>query len=212
MTDTLNSTKVRFKLLDPDCKPQRKTSGAVGYDLVAREARTVDEGQTVLVPAGFALELPPGTEAQIRGRSGLNAKGIMVLFGTIDSDYRGEVKVVLMNLSVQIETSQVFPTAPFTIKKGDRIAQMVIASVLPTELVEVPELTQTARGDGGFGSTGTGSTAPLLTAVVATDKEIAEMNGPSAQELIWAENQMKAARDWQEAHDPFRGLNSGTDS
>jgi dUTP pyrophosphatase len=200
------STKISIKLLDPGCRPQRKTTGAAGYDLVARESVTIYKGQTAMIPVGFALELPPGTEAQIRGRSGLNTKSIVALFGTVDSDYRGEVKVILMNFGM---------LSGFTVEKGDRIAQMVIASVLPTELVEVAELTETARGDGGFGSTGVGSTLSesILTAVVASDKEIAKLPGPSAQDLIWAENQGKAARDWQNAHDPFKGdLNNGTDS
>ena len=145
MTDTPTSTKLSVKLLDQTCKPERKTAGAVGYDLVAREAAFLHKGDVALIPAGFALELPPGTEAQIRGRSSLNAKGVVAMFGTIDSDYRGEVKVVLMNLGI---------LTGFQVNRGDRIAQMVVASVLPTELVEVAELTDTARGEGGFGSTG----------------------------------------------------------
>ena len=209
MTGTPTSTKISLKLIDPVCLPQRKTTGAVGYDLVAREATTIYKGQTAMVPVGFALELPPGTEAQIRGRSSLNAKGVVALLGTIDSDYRGEVKVVLMNLGI---------LTGFQVARGDRIAQMIIATVLPTELVEVPELTDTARGQGGFGSTDA-KAPPLLTAVIATtDGEIAKVQvGPSVQELMWVENQAKAIRDWQNAHDPFFGgvpgdLNNGTDS
>ena len=144
-------TTIKIKLLDPACKPQRKTSGAVGYDLVAREPVFLYKGQTAMIPVGFALELPEGTEAQIRGRSGLNAKGIVALFGTIDADFRGEVKVILHNAS---------ETPDFEVKRGDRIAQMVIASVLPTELFEVKVLSDTARGEDGFGSTGLGSSTP----------------------------------------------------
>ena len=207
--DTKTLMKVSIKLVDPKCLPQRKTVGAVGYDLVARESAVIFKGQTALIPVGFALELPVGTEAQIRGRSSLNNKGIIAMFGTIDSDYRGEVKVVLMNLMA---------LTGFQVNRGDRIAQMVIASVLPTELVEVAELAETARGEGGFGSTDLKVEPPIPTAVIATDEDIARVQvGPSIEELMWAENQQRAARDWQNAHDPFLGgergdLNTGTDS
>lgn len=199
-------TEIKIKLLSPACKPQRKTAGAVGYDLVARESAFLYQGMTAMVPVGFALELPPGMEAQIRPRSGLNYKGIFALFGTVDSDYRGEVKVILYNACVR---------SGFDVKPGDRVAQMVITPVAPTELVEVPELSETERGEGGFGSTGLGSSA--LTAVVADHKELAKLSEPSVQDLLWQENQREAARAWQNAHDPFLNgitgdLNNNTDS
>lgn len=111
------------------------------------DSMTVLPGQTVLVPTGFSIELPQGFEAQIRPRSGLAIKsniGLMNAPGTIDSDYRGEVKVVLTN----------FGKNDFIIRRGDRIAQMVIARYERIEWEEAPSLNQTARGAGGFGSTG----------------------------------------------------------
>lgn len=131
--------------------PTRQSKGASGYDLAA----AVAEGQTLviapgafgLVPCGFALALPVGYEAQIRPRSGLAARlGVTVLNapGTVDADYRGEVKAILVNHG----------TGPFEIRRGDRIAQMVIAAVPDIALVEVDELEETERGNGGFGSTG----------------------------------------------------------
>ena len=126
------------------------TLGSVGVDLYA----AVDEaiclnnlGARALIPTGIALELPVGFEAQIRPRSGLaNKAGITVLNtpGTIDSDYRGEVKVILVNLSIK----------KFFIKRGERIAQLVIKPVVRPEFEYVSELSMTERGDGGFGSTG----------------------------------------------------------
>jgi dUTP pyrophosphatase len=108
---------------------------------------TVQPGQTSLVPTGFSIEIPAGFEAQIRPRSGLAIKsniGLMNAPGTIDSDYRGEVKVVLTN----------FGKNDFIIRRGDRIAQMVIARYERIEWEEAPSLSTTARGSGGFGSTG----------------------------------------------------------
>jgi dUTP pyrophosphatase len=108
---------------------------------------TIAPGETVLVPTGFRIELPPGHEAQVRPRSGLAAKhsvGVLNSPGTIDSDYRGEVKVILTN----------FGREPFTIRRGDRIAQMVVARYERVRWEEVSALDDTARGDGGFGHTG----------------------------------------------------------
>jgi dUTP pyrophosphatase len=104
-------------------------------------------GEHVMVPTGLAIALPGGYEAQIRPRSGLAARnGVTILNtpGTIDADYRGEIKVILINLG----------TEPFEIKRGMRIAQMVIAPVTQGKLTEVDDLSDTARGAGGFGSTG----------------------------------------------------------
>lgn len=134
--------------------PTRQTEDAAGYDLCAALAENEElmlaPGDYHLVPCGFALALPKGHEAQVRPRSGLAAKfGVTVLNapGTIDADYRGEVKVVLINHG----------KAPFVIRRGDRIAQMVIAALAPTAVVEMAQLEETARGQGGFGSTGINS-------------------------------------------------------
>jgi dUTP pyrophosphatase len=122
---------------------------AAGLDLVAavNETLSLQPGGRALVPTGLAMALPAGYEAQVRPRSGLAAKhGVTVLNtpGTIDADYRGEVKVILINLG----------DTAFEISRGDRIAQMVIAPVLQAEIEEVEILSETSRGTGGFGSTG----------------------------------------------------------
>ncbi len=131
--------------------PAYQSKGAAGLDLVAaldtQHPLTLAPGARALVPTGLVLELPAGYEAQVRPRSGLALNyGITVLNspGTIDSDYRGEVGVVLANLG----------HAPFEIRRGERIAQLVVLPVARAELVEVTELSSTKRGDGGFGSTG----------------------------------------------------------
>ena len=122
---------------------------AAGLDLLAAVDGkiTLAPGARALVPTGLAMALPAGFEAQVRPRSGLAAKhGVTVLNtpGTIDANYRGEVKVILINLGDD----------PFEISRGDRIAQMVIAPVLQADIVEVEVLSETERGSGGFGSTG----------------------------------------------------------
>jgi dUTP pyrophosphatase len=122
---------------------------AAGLDLVAavNETLSLQPGGRALVPTGLAMALPAGYEAQVRPRSGLAAKhGVTVLNtpGTIDADYRGEVKVILINLG----------DTAFEISRGDRIAQLVIAPVLQAEIEEVEILSETSRGTGGFGSTG----------------------------------------------------------
>jgi dUTP pyrophosphatase len=127
--------------------PAYATAGAAGMDIVAAEALTLQPGQRHAVATGFAIAIPQGHEVQVRPRSGLALKhGITCLNtpGTIDSDYRGEVKVILANLG----------TDPFEIVRGERIAQLVPAPVLRATLDEVATLDDTARGDGGFGSTG----------------------------------------------------------
>ncbi len=129
--------------------PSYATEGSAGMDIYAAvETETIiPPGETALIPAGFSLELPPGFEGQVRPRSGLAIKhgiGILNAPGTIDSDYRGEVKVILSN----------FGKHPFTIRRGDRIAQLVIASFSRVEWVEVERLESTDRGAGGFGHTG----------------------------------------------------------
>jgi len=130
--------------------PRRMSELASGYDLYASvtEPMTLEPGTRALVPTGIALAMPAGLEAQIRPRSGLAFKhGITCLNtpGTIDADYRGEIKVLLINLGQE----------PFVINRGERIAQMVFQTVPDTDLIQVEELSETVRGAGGFGHTGT---------------------------------------------------------
>jgi len=131
--------------------PQQQTSGAAGVDLPAAlgpdEVLEIAPGRSALVPTGFAIALPEGFEAQIRPRSGLAAKhGVTVLNapGTVDADYRGEIKVMLINHG----------QAPFAVRRGDRIAQMVVAPVTAVSFTEQETLDDTERGDKGHGSTG----------------------------------------------------------
>lgn len=153
---TLPTVKFRRVGLHNLPLPAYASPGASGMDLRAmlmpQEGGRLHlhPGNRVLVPTGFAIELPAGFEAQVRPRSGLAFKhGVTVLNtpGTIDEDYRGEIGVILINLSRDI----IFP-----IVDGDRIAQLVIAPVTRFPVEEVAELTETGRGDGGFGSTGVG--------------------------------------------------------
>jgi dUTP pyrophosphatase len=127
--------------------PAYATDGAAGMDIVAAESLTLRPGARAAVATGMALAIPPGWEVQVRPRSGLALKnGITCLNtpGTIDSDYRGEVKIILANLSDEY----------FEVKRGERIAQLVPAQVQRAMLIEVEELDDTKRGSGGFGSTG----------------------------------------------------------
>ncbi len=127
--------------------PVYATSGSAGLDLRAAEAFTLKPGERALVPTGVAIALPKGFEAQVRPRSGLAVKhGVTVLNapGTIDADYRGEIKVPIINHGAE----------DFVIVRGDRIAQMVIAPVTIATLVEIDRLEETERGSGGFGSSG----------------------------------------------------------
>ena len=142
---------LRFKRLSPQARlPAYQTPLSAGMDLSAclDEPVVLEPGDISLVPCGFAMAIPAGFEAQVRPRSGLAVKfGISMpnTPGTIDADYRGEVKVPLVNLGRE----------PFTVEPGMRIAQMVIARVARAAVVEVDELDATDRGQGGFGSTGT---------------------------------------------------------
>jgi dUTP pyrophosphatase len=129
--------------------PDYATAGSAGMDI--RAAVTSDciiqPGELLVIPTGFIIELPQGYEAQIRPRSGLAAKcgvGILNAPGTIDSDYRGEIKVILMN----------FGKKPFTVCRGDRIAQMIVAPYTRVSWNEVTHINETGRGSGGFGHTG----------------------------------------------------------
>lgn len=129
--------------------PSYATHGSAGMDIYAavNNEMIVKAGETTLVPTGFSMEIPVGFEAQIRPRSGLAIKhniGLMNSPGTIDSDYRGEVKIVFSN----------FGKSDFVVKRGDRIAQMVVAQYERVEWEEVNQLSDTARGAGGFGHTG----------------------------------------------------------
>lgn len=129
--------------------PTYQSRDAIGMDLHAavREPATVPPGEVVGIPCGFAMALPPGYEGQVRPRSGLAAKNAISLAntpGTIDPDYRGEVKVLLINHG----------KAPFVVTRGMRIAQLVVMPVPRVAWSEVPDLPETARGEGGFGHTG----------------------------------------------------------
>ena len=140
--------KLKIKKLNPEAIiPAYQTKEAAGFDLHSIENVVLKPGERKLIGTGLAFEIEYGYEVQIRPRSGLAFKhGITVLNspGTIDSDYRGEIKVLLINHSDE----------EFEIKKGDRIAQAVVAPVIQAEIVEVEELSSTERGEGGFGSTG----------------------------------------------------------
>ncbi|MDF8331973.1 dUTP diphosphatase [Novosphingobium cyanobacteriorum] len=127
--------------------PAYATDGAAGMDVVSAEDVELAPGARHAVATGLAIAIPAGYEVQVRPRSGLALKhGVTVANapGTIDSDYRGEVKAILINLG----------TEPFAIRRGDRVAQLVLAPVTRAGWVEVSELDETARGEGGFGSTG----------------------------------------------------------
>ena len=129
--------------------PIYKTSGSSGMDLVAyiKNKITINPSKTAIIPTGIAVAIPKNYEIQIRPRSGLAAKkGISVLNtpGTIDSDYRGEIKIILINLSKK----------SFIVKSGDRVAQMILCPVVKGKLKEVKNLPKTVRDKGGFGSTG----------------------------------------------------------
>ena len=129
--------------------PNRMSSYASGFDIYAAvsEPMILNPGDSALIPTGFALEMPKGIEAQVRPRSGLALKhGITVLNtpGTVDADYRGEVKIILIHLGKE----------PFEIKRGERIAQLVFMELPEVSLEETEELSDTNRGSGGFGHTG----------------------------------------------------------
>lgn len=129
--------------------PQYATDGSAGMDIYAAvdEPVIIEPLSTVLIPTNIAIELETGYECQVRSRSGLAIKhGLFALNapGTIDSDYRGEIKIILSNFGKEL----------YTVNRGDRIAQIVFAKYERASLIEVPYLTETSRGSGGFGSTG----------------------------------------------------------
>lgn len=147
---TPSEVPIRCRLLRPGAGPPvHMTAGSAGLDLAAclDSAVVIEPGRRALVPTGVALELPPGYEGQVRPRSGLALRhGVTVLNapGTIDADYRGEVGVVLVNHG----------EAPFVVRHGDRIAQLVVAAVSRGRVEVVAELSATGRGEGGYGHTG----------------------------------------------------------
>ena len=144
-------TKIQIKKLSSSVSiPRYETPGSSGMDIAAhiKDNIIINPGEKALIPSGFSMAIPKGFEVQIRPRSGLAAKkNITVLNtpGTIDADYRGEIKVILINLGKE----------KFIIENGERIAQMVVCPVVQANLEEVKELSETHRGSGGFGSTGT---------------------------------------------------------
>lgn len=146
----MEKINLKFKKLDEKVNiPCYQTEGAAGMDLCAflKEPVTLKSLERKLIPTGLKMELPHGYEAQVRPRSGMSIKhGITLVncIGTIDEDYRGELCVPVINLS----------TEEFTINNGDRIAQMVIAAVTKADIEVVTELSETVRGEGGFGHTG----------------------------------------------------------
>ena len=142
--------KILIKRLSKEASlPKYETSGSSGMDLAANIETNVniDPGKTAIIPTGLALSIPKGFEVQIRPRSGLAAKqkiSVLNTPGTIDADYRGEIKVILINLGQE----------SFQVEKGLRIAQMVVCPIVQATLKEVSDLSETERGKGGFGSTG----------------------------------------------------------
>lgn len=138
---------IRCEVDDNDLIPKYQTQGSAGCDVYSNEYLTIKPGKRAMVATGLKIELPPGFEAQVRPRSGLAAKhGITVLNspGTVDEDYRGEIKVILLNTGDE----------EFIINKGDRIAQLVFCRVFRGIYQPVESLNATSRGEGGFGSTG----------------------------------------------------------
>ena len=142
--------KVLFKRLNQKAKlPSYKTSGSSGMDLMAcvDEPITIKPNESMLIPTGISIAIPEDTEVQIRPRSGLAAKSSITVLntpGTIDSDYRGELKIILFNHGKD----------EFIVNDEDRVAQMVLMPILKVEIEETNELPKTIRGSGGFGSTG----------------------------------------------------------
>ena len=138
---------VRVRRLGEGTLPHRQTEGAAGFDLSSTADAVIPAHGFATVPTGIAIEMPSNIEAQVRPRSGLAARhgiGVLNSPGTIDSDYRGEVKVILFNTG----------NADFAVHRGDRIAQLVFSRLTAVELVETEEISDSERGAGGFGHTG----------------------------------------------------------
>ena len=141
----LTKVKVNVKKLHPEAKiPFSATGHAAGFDLYSVEDTILEPGETKAIGTGLSLELPEGTVCFFWDRSGMGFKGIHRFAGVIDSDYRGEYKVILFNSTKE----------PFKIEKGDRIAQAVIQDYYTPEFTEKDDLTDTERGEGGFGASG----------------------------------------------------------
>ena len=140
--------EIRVRLLTPSARlPERRTPGASGFDLTASREATIPARGFAVVDTGIAIQMPPDCEAQVRPRSGLAARhgiGVLNSPGTIDPDYRGEIRIILFNLSDR----------DFRVNPGDRVAQLVFHRNLPVRLTTVAGLTDTERGAGGFGHTG----------------------------------------------------------
>ncbi|MDR9792706.1 dUTP diphosphatase [Aeribacillus pallidus] len=167
---------VKIKRLHPDAViPQYAHEGDAGFDLVAVDDVIIEPGETKLIRTGLAFELPPGYEIQVRPRSGISLKTkLRVVLGTVDAGYRGEIGVIVDNirslpldednevyLTSELETIDgdyvkrgIYADGTYIIRKGDRIAQAVIKQVEQAHLVEVDELSDSERGEGGFGSSG----------------------------------------------------------
>jgi dUTP pyrophosphatase len=155
---------VKIQLLENGKMPTKGSPGAAGWDLYAAEETTLAVGETKAISVGFKISMPADVEMQVRSRSGLSLKGIVVANspGTVDSDYRGEVKVILSNTNPIRQPRGLMkfggppePQQPkFEVKKGDRIAQAVFAWVPQLSMTQVDSLDATERGAGGFGSTG----------------------------------------------------------
>ena len=135
---------INIKIIEDGRYPVYKTNGSAGADCFARMDAVIAPKETKVIPLGFAVEVPSGYELQIRPRSGLASKGKVCMFGTVDSDYRGEVSAIIHNNTDDA----------FVVKKGDRIAQCLIAPVIMASFNAVDKLSETERGNGGFGSTG----------------------------------------------------------
>lgn len=148
--------------------PRHAYLGDAGLDLCAAEKREVLPLSTVCISTGIALAIPDGYQAEVRPRSGLASRGIHVILGTIDSGYRGEIKVVLYNSTADF----------YNVRWGDRIAQLVIMPVVQANFVEVRELDETERGADGFGSTGMG------------------LDGPAWLEETWPADPVKDVEEW----------------
>lgn len=144
----MERVRVKVKKIHPDAViPQYKTSGSAGFDLYAIEDVEIQPGETKQIRTGLIFEIPEGYEIQIRPRSGMSLKTPLRISnapGTIDSDYRGEVMIIAENTSI----------VPFSVEKGTRIAQGVLQKVPQAEFIEVERVSETERGEGGFGSTG----------------------------------------------------------
>ena len=155
--------RVKIKRVKDVDLPKYAKPGDSGFDLVAAEGTIIEPGQTKVIPTGLAFEIPPGFELQVRPRSGFSRKTFLrVVLGTVDSGFRGEVGVIVSNISYPgnsitlgiNDEHEIFKSVTYVVKKGDRIAQGVIAPVETANFVEVDELSRSDRGTGGFGSTG----------------------------------------------------------